>query len=133
MNKHVRPIRRARTATAIALAGIAAVAGCRDKGSLIRSETTTTAAEVERRQAELPKSGVVLNGAAETSSEGAASGAMGLGAGEGAGEGAGTGGTESPTPGGPSDRLGNDPLDANRAPVAGPERMDMPKAKDAGH
>ncbi|MDB4998334.1 MAG: hypothetical protein JWM74_5766 [Myxococcaceae bacterium] len=97
MNKHVRT----GTAAAIALAGLAAVAACHDRSSLEMSQTTTTSAEVQRREAELPLAGTMLTSAAEKAT-----------------------GVE-PT--------GTDPLDANLAPAAGPERTDTLSAHDAGH
>jgi hypothetical protein len=96
MNKHVRT----GTAAAIALAGLFALAGCRERSRLITSQTTTTSAEVQRREAELPLAGTILTGAAERATE------------------------REVNPG--------DPLDANLAPAAGPERTDT-MAHDAGH
>ena len=93
MNKHVR------TVTAIALLGLVAVAGCHDRGSLELSQTTTTSAEVERREAEVPQAGTMLTSAAEKATE--------------------------------VEATGIDPLDANLAPAAGPERTDL-GAHDAG-
>jgi hypothetical protein len=102
-----------------------ALAACRDEGTLVTSQTTTTSAEVQRRQPELPVlKGVTLSGVAEQAGMGAASGAI---------SNAPTGGIEPSTaPPGPPERIGNDPLDANRTPVAGPERIETPKKHDGG-